>query len=1026
MTRIRLGPVIVVMALSAASMLPATAAERAAAIDESAREIPIAYRVDVVVVGGSSAGVAAAVEAARYGADVFLAAPRPYLGEDLCGTARLWLEEDQVPTTPLAKKLFPEKWLLPARKDPTSTGPSHVPVYFAKPLHVKRTLDEALLSAGVKFLFGCYATDVLRDEEGSLSGIVMANRAGRQAVVAKLVIDATDRAWVARMAGARFRPFPAGLQTVKRVVIGGQPRTGPRIAARLMPFRVPSQIPGEDEANLRAYKFLRTAVRQVFPVIEYTLQVPMQDGSYTSWAEAEQAARGMTYHPGGRESDHAQQFTSEVLFQVPPDPMRGKISLRGAWPRAEKVDLDAFRPAGVERLYVLGGCADVPRPVAEMLLRPAALVGVGMRIGRAAAAEAAALRSPKGVRLAGKPAETAAPGDVAEILRGVRPTQQGLPTIRQDERAIPVLGRYDVVVVGGGTSGAPAGIAAARHSARTLVLEYQYGLGGVGTEGAITAYWYGNQVGFTKEVGGGPSWTIQSKMEWWRRTLRKAGADIWLGVLGCGAVVDAGHVRGVIVATPQGRGVVLAEVVVDATGNADVAIAAGASYVYVDQSHCAMQGTGLPPRRLGGQYANTDFTITDETDMLDAWHVLIYAKSKYGDVFDIGQFIDTRERRRIVGDFTLTLLDQVIGRTYPDTIVRSYSNYDSHGYSVEPYFFLLPPPEATPCATPYRCLLPRGLDGILVTGLGTSAERGAMAFIRMQADLQNQGYAAGVAAAMAARLHGRTRRINIRKLQEHLVEISNLPESVLTDEDSYPAPPERIAAAVRNAAGGYQDAALILAHSKQALPQLRAAYTNATGQAKLIYGHVLAVLKDASGLPTLLAEIERFSWDKGYSSGSNTMSPVDRLMIAAGRPGDHRATGVILAKLRQLDADSAFSHHRAVGVALESIGDPGAAGPLAELLAKPGMTGYSVCSLEEARRLDNEATKVQKDDYSFHVRDRSYREIILARALFRCGDQNGLGETILKQYVHDLRGVYARHARAVLAEQPDRAKENSG
>ena len=73
---------------------------------ESARQIPIAYDVDVVVVGGTSGGVAAAVAAAEQGAKVFLAAGRPYLGEDICATYRLWLEPDEEPSDPLAKEIF--------------------------------------------------------------------------------------------------------------------------------------------------------------------------------------------------------------------------------------------------------------------------------------------------------------------------------------------------------------------------------------------------------------------------------------------------------------------------------------------------------------------------------------------------------------------------------------------------------------------------------------------------------------------------------------------------------------------------------------------------------------------------------------------------------------------------------------------------------------------------------------------------------------------------------------------------------
>jgi succinate dehydrogenase/fumarate reductase flavoprotein subunit len=61
-----------------------------------------------------------------------------------------------------------------------------------------------------------------------------------------------------------------------------------------------------------------------------------------------------------------------------------------------------------------------------------------------------------------------------------------------------VLGEYDVVVVGGGTGGAPAAIGAGRQGAKTLLLEYLHGLGGVGTIGYISSYYHGNKVGFTK------------------------------------------------------------------------------------------------------------------------------------------------------------------------------------------------------------------------------------------------------------------------------------------------------------------------------------------------------------------------------------------------------------------------------------------------------------------------------------------------------------------------------------------------
>jgi len=54
------------------------------------------------------------------------------------------------------------------------------------------------------------------------------------------------------------------------------------------------------------------------------------------------------------------------------------------------------------------------------------------------------------------------------------------------------------------------------------------------------------------------------------------------------------------------------------------------------------------------------------------------------------------------------------------------------------------------------------------------------------------------------------------------------------------------------------------------------------------------------------------------------------------------------------------------------------------------------------------------------------REIVLARALYRCGDWRGLGEQILSDYRQDIRGVFARHASAVLSMGNGRASGKTG
>jgi hypothetical protein len=884
-------------------------------------------------------------------------------------------------------------------KRPTAKG-----ARLAKPFHIKKTLDDALLEAGVEFLYSSYATDVLRDGDGNLCGIVMANRAGRQAVVAKVIIDATDRAWVARMAGAQFAPFPAGLQTVKRTVIGGEVRPGENVTAR----KIAPGFKTRDKSGLKTYD-----------VIEYAIRLYVKDGDFPAWAEAEQVARDLTYHP-------EQQFASDVLFQIPPDPMRGEKQAAEKWNGAENLDIGAFRPRGVARMFVLSGSADIPRSLAEKLMRPVPLIEMGERIGHAAAAEAKSLPAPKGVKVAGKKGEAAVSGDVKEILTGVRPFQK-LPTVAQDARALPVIGEYDVVVVGGGTSGAPAGIGAGRMKAKTLVLEYLHGLGGVGTQGAISKYYHGYRGGFTAEVAGGGSWNIEPRMEWWRSEAIKADADVWFGAIGCGAFVDRERVTGVVVATPQGRGVVLAKVVIDGTGNADVAAGVGAPCMYTDETDIAMQGTGLPPRELGASYTNTDFTITDETDMLDVSSLFVYAKDKYRkDTFDMGQLIDTRERRRVVGDYVLTVWDEATSRTYSDTVAQAVSNYDTHGYTIDPLFMIQHPSTNVEFRVfvPYRCLLPKGLDGLLVVGLGVSAHRDAIPLIRMQPDLQNMGYAAGVAAAMAAKGDLGTRSIDIRALQKHLVEIKNLPESVLTDEDSFPMPAEKIAAAVEGVRDlknrvRHQDVGAILANPEQALPMLRKAYSAATSDDdKITYARILGLLGDPAGASSLIAAIETSkTLDRGWNFrgmgqfGSN-LSPLDTLMLALGRTRDRRATPVIVAKLKLLDPTQDFSHHRAVALALEALGDPAAAGPIVEVLGREGMSGHAMTDIKKAQQLETEGSTGGLN--SLETRRNSLREILLARALYRCGDKDGLGRKILEQYEKDLRGHFARHAHAVL------------
>jgi hypothetical protein len=296
-----------------------------------------------------------------------------------------------------------------------------------------------------------------------------------------------------------------------------------------------------------------------------------------------------------------------------------------------------------------------------------------------------------------------------------------------------------------------------------------------------------------------------------------------------------------------------------------------------------------------------------------------------------------------------------------------------------------------------------------------SADRDVMSLLRMQPDLQNQGYAAGLAAAMAADANISPRYIDIKVLQNKLVQKNCVPASVLTDVDSFPLSQQMISRAVNGVVNDFNGIEVILTQPEDALPLLRNAYENAAPENKLTYAEILGVKGDATGSPTLITALQSQGWDTGwnYQPGTvepidNSYSPVDVLIVALGGTRDPQGLEPILEKLGQLSSSSYFSHHRAAAMALEEIGDHSAAEPLAILLQKPGMSGYAYTDINSPPPYDPGS--------SYEERGLTLRELILARALYACGDYNGLADRILMQYDKDFHSHYARHAHESLRE----------
>ncbi|MBP5226352.1 MAG: FAD-dependent oxidoreductase [Kiritimatiellae bacterium] len=876
------------------------------------------------------------------------------------------------------------------------------------PLKVKKTLDQALLQARIPFLTGAQVCGTAVDGAGRLAGVVMANRSGRQVIRAKVVIDATERGQTARAAGGEATDFPPGTYTFRRTVLAGEAPRAEGVRVKELLGLYPSRITG-----IRAAKGQPENIDGKMYLCE--IDITMKDGSARSFAEAEQKARDLTFVPSQLES-------ADTLAFNPPDRIRGKSGSQAAWAGVDALDLRTLQPAGTDWLFVLSAMADLPRGAAEEMMLPGNLMALGDRVGTAAAAMAKSRPALGDIHVKGttRAAAAGAFGEHAKSLPAYLTNTKGRVAVEPQE--LPVLATCDVVVAGAGTGGAPAGIAAARQGAKTIICEYLYQMGGVQTDGLIGLYYWGNRVGFTTEIDQGVKDTglvfSQCKSEWYRRENRQAGAEIWYGTMVNGAIVENNRVTGVIVLTPDGqRGVIRCKVAIDSTGNAELPALAGVETEFITAAELAVQGVGQTPRNLGASYTNTDIGFLDDTDAADLCFFALRSRlSMANNVWDQAQVLNSRERRRMVGAFYMTPLDVVNERTYPDVVVQTFSNFDSHGQTVHEQFFIQDPGHTGMRVNlPYRCFLPKTLEGLLVTGLGISAHRDAMPILRMQPDVQNQGYAAGVAAAMAVKAGVEVRHVDMKALQRHLIEKKILPRDVLTMKDSFPLPDETFDRAVSVMTNQYQGLSVVLVDYARSIPRLRKAYRAATDpDAKLVYAHVLGMMGEKDGEEELIRKLKSISWDTGWNyrgmgQFNRSVSWVDSYIIALGRCRSTKALPAIIEKTKALTEKSEYSHFRAVAIALEAIGDSAGAPALIQALRLPGLAGHAITMGPKLPVVKNYANR--EGDWE---RTECLRELCLGRALYHLKDPEGIGRKTMEAYANDPRGAYATHAKLVL------------
>ncbi len=900
-------------------------------VEAPGRTVPVIDRVDIVVVGGNEGGMAAACRAAKLGARVMLLNEYTFLGSEVTAKDHFDLAGGPAPKTEFSQALFKE--MTPARYPVVASG--------------------LLREAGVVFLNNTRHGGVLTDAGGKLCGVVTANKAGLQAVIAKTVIDATYAGSVADAAGARRLPWRATTLAVERPRYSSDRKT-------------------------------REVIRRDAPMPAFT------------WPLLNQAEQSL------REEWHMTvngPFAHCMDYIMPNPVICGTPDTQAALPDAG-VNLEVFRPKGTERLFVIGSSCAVSRETVKALMQPVALAEAGERLGELAVREARSVTLPSDDAISVKtaaPAGGVMPGlalrELNERERPFRLNQSAV--VRQAKDALPVWAEYDVVVVGSGPSGHAAAIAAGRAGMKTLMIEQTGFIGGNVALG-IKGFWRGYRRGFNQEWRGSKGNPVYAKL------LKEAKVDIWYHSLAMGAVMRGNAVAGVEVATWLGRGVALGKVVIDASGEGDVCTAAGAGFFYLNDGDLCLEEASFSGQNL---YANA--LPADPMDIagFTTHHVLagLYAKKQH---YPMAQL---RETRRIKGDVVIDELDVDAGRTYSDVIAIASSAFDPHGYYSSDYSWagLMPSTKHTKqdvvVQVPLRAILPAGLENIMVVGRCYSTTHDVQAIVRMNPDALNLGYAAGYAAALCVKAGTTPRQVDIRGLQRHLAGLDILPADKLAEITRDTPLPDASALAAAAGDPALRANLLTLARGGQAaVKPLRDALA---AQPTLAKAKALCLLGDPAGVPLLTSWIEQAALPAGPAydwEGFLNVPELDGALWVAAIPRDKRATPALVGKLNQCRADTSFNTVRAVTMALGRIGDPQAAAALAAFLRKPGVQGHIDTGKDPASL---EAAHFSK----------AMVELFAASALYRCGDVDGLGRKILTDYLDDWRGIFVRFAGHTLA-----------
>lgn len=182
---------------------------------------------------------------------------------------------------------------------------------------------------------------------------------------------------------------------------------------------------------------------------------------------------------------------------------------------------------------------------------------------------------------------------------------------------VEVLAEADVLVCGGGCAGVAAAVSAARHGCSVILVERWPTIGGMATNALVNGWHRSDREkvvinGLVEEsarraarhgwIRQDASYPHAHETHWfepegmrivWQRMLDEAGVRCLCHLVAGDPLLEDGRIRGVLVDTKRGRRALLGSIVIDATGDGDVAAKAGVPFEYGRTSDGLVQGMTL-------------------------------------------------------------------------------------------------------------------------------------------------------------------------------------------------------------------------------------------------------------------------------------------------------------------------------------------------------------------------------------------------------------------------------------------------